>query len=338
MTYTHLRLEEREKVYALKEQGISLQKIGKKLGRSAGTISRELKRNAKYGAAYLPCRAQRLSDKRGWKQRYKAPLKNPLVFLYVRKHLREDNWSPDEIAGRLPLEHPGYSISYETIYRYIYSKRMRRYGYWQYLTLGRRKRMSKGGRRVRNEYSSKIPGSVSIDLRPQEVSDRVKVGHWETDNVIGKQTDKSALSTTVERIILFTLMNKLTDRSAKSKTDAVVKRLKKFPKRLRKTVTEDNGAENSYHQELSERLQMDVYFCHAYHSWERGTNENTNGRIRRYIPKGVSIDNISDDVIEEIERKLNATPRKKLGYLTPYEKMDEVLKALPDQQTVALPL
>lgn len=337
MKYTHLSLEEREKLYALKEQGISLQKIGKKLGRSAGTLSRELRRNAKYGAAYIPCRAQKLSDKRGWKQRYKAPLKNPLVFLYVRKHLREDNWSPDEIAGRLPLDHPGQSVSYETIYRYVYSRKMRRYQYWQYLTLGRRKRMGKGGRRVRNAYQGKIPGSISIDVRPHEVEERIEVGHWETDNVIGKQGGKSALSTTVERIILFTLMNKLANRSAREKTDAVVKRLKEFPKGLRKTVTEDNGSENSYHQELSERLQLDVYFCHAYHSWEKGTNENTNGRIRRYIPKGISIDDITDEEIEEIERKLNATPRKKLGYLTPYEKMDEVLKGLPER-TVALPL
>lgn len=334
MSYKHLSLEEREKLYALKSHGLSLREIGKRLKRSGTTLGRELKRNAKYGTAYIPCRAQKLADKRGWKQRYKAPLKNPLVFLYVRTHLREDNWSPDEIAGRLKLDHPGESVSYETIYRYIYSRRMRRYEYWQYLTLGRRKRMSKGGRRVRQEYSGKIPGSVSIDFRPQEVSDRIEVGHWETDNVIGCQTDKSALSTTVERIILLTLVDKLFDRSARTKVDAVVNRLSKFPEDLRKTVTEDNGSENSYHQELSERLQLDVFFCHAYHSWEKGTNENTNGRLRRYIPKGVSIDQITEDQVKEVERKLNSTPRKKLGYLTPYEKMNEVLS----KDTAALPV
>lgn len=334
MSYKHLSLEEREKLYALNGQGLSLREIGKRLKRSDTTLGRELKRNAKYGVEYIPCRAQRLSDKRGWRQRYKAPLKKPLIFLYVREHLREDRWSPDVIAGRLKLDHPGESISYETIYRYIYSKRMRRYEYWQYLTLGRRKRMKKGGRRVRSEYSGKIPGSVSIDLRPQAVNDRVEAGHWETDNVIGKQTDKSALSTTVERIILLTLVDKLVDRSARVKTDAVVKRLSKFPEDLRKTITQDNGAENSYHQEIADKLSLDVFFCHSYASWEKGTNENTNGRLRRYIPKGVSIDEITEDQVKEVERKLNSTPRKKLGYLTPYEKMDEVLS----KGTAALPL
>lgn len=334
MGYKHLSLEEREKLYALKSQGLSLRDIGKKLKRPDSTLGRELKRNAKYGVPYIPCRAQRLSDRRGFRQRYKAPLKNPLVFLYVRKHLREDNWSPDEISGRIKLDHPGQSVSYETIYRYIYSGRMKRFEYWQYLTLGRRKRMGKGGRRVRNEYSGKIPGSISIDLRPQEVSDRVEAGHWETDNVIGQQTDKSALSTTVERTLLFTLVDKLADRSARAKLDTVVKGLSGFPEYLRKTVTGDNGAENSYHLELAERLKVAVFFCHAYHSWEKGTNENTNGRLRRYIPKGVSIDGITEEQVKGVERKLNSTPRKKLGYLTPYEKMNEELS----KGSAALPL
>lgn len=334
MNYKHLSLEEREKLYALKEQGFSLRKIARKLKRSDATLGRELRRNAKYGTVYIPCRAQRLSDKRGFRQRCRAPLKNPLVFLYVREHLREDRWSPDEISGRIRLDHPGQSVSYETIYRYIYSGRMKRFKYWQYLTLGRKKRMSKGGRKVRNEYSGKIPGAISIDLRPQVVSDRVEVGHWETDNVIGRQTDRSALSTTVERTLLFALVDKLTDRSARAKVDTVVKGLSNFPESLRKTITEDNGSENSYHLELAERLELDVFFCHAYHSWEKGTNENTNGRLRRYIPKGVSIDGITEEQVKAIERRLNSTPRKKLGYLTPYEKMNEVLS----KDTAALPV
>lgn len=321
--YRHLSLEEREKLYAFQKMGLSQREIGKRLKRSQGNLSRELARNAKYGAEYIPCRAQRLSDKRGWRQRCHAPLKNPLVFLYVREHLRL-GWSPDEISGRLKLDHPGYSISYEAIYRYIYSKRMGRYKYWEYLTLGRNKRMSKGGRRVRSEYSGKIPGSISIDLRPEIVAARLRVGDWETDNIIGKLTDKTALSVTVERVTKLTLLTKLLDRLAVTKGDALVRRLGVFPKRIRLTLTTDNGSENSNHQQISESLDLLMFFCHAYHSWEKGTVENQNGRIRRFIPKGISIDTFSEEYIREVEIRLNSTPRKCLGYLTPYEKMNQL--------------
>ena len=332
-SYKHLSLEEWEKLFAFKSQGLSLREIGRRLKRSQSSLTRELKRNAKYGAEYIPCRAQRLSDKRGWRQRYRAPLKNPLVFLYVRVHLRNPyNWTPDQIAGRLKLDHPGYSISYEAIYRYTYSKKMRRYKYWQYLVLGRKKRMNKQGRSVHRD--GKIPGSISIDLRPEVVASRSRVGDWETDNIIGKQTDKTVLSVTVERLTRLTVITKLENRTAKIKTKAVIKRLVRYPKRARATLTADNGKENSYHLKISQITGMAMYFCHAYHSWEKGTVENTNGRIRRFIPKGISIDQITEEQIKEVEIRMNSTPRKCLGYLTPYERMSQVLS----KETDALPV
>lgn len=327
--YRHLSLEEREKLYACRKMGLSLREIGRRLKRSQSNLSRELQRNAKYGAEYIPCRAQGVSNRRALRQRYRAPLKNPKVFLFVREHLRE-GWSPDEIAGRLPIVHPGESVSYETIYRYIYSKKMRRYKYWEYLTLGRKKRMKKNGRGVRRDASGKIPGSISIDLRPEVVSSRLRVGDWETDNIIGKLTDKTALSVTVERMTKLTLMTKLLDRLAVTKRDALVRRLGVFPKRIRLTLTTDNGSENSCHQEISSKLELLMFFCHSYHSWEKGTVENQNGRIRRYIPKGVSIDDISEGYIKEVERRINSTPRKCLGYLTPYERISQVLSKVSD--------
>lgn len=324
-SYQHLSLEEREKLYAFQQLGLSLREIGRRLKRSQSSVTRELQRNAKYGAEYIPCRAQRLSDRRGFKQRYQAPLKNPLVFLYVREHLRA-GWTPDEIAGRLPVAYPGESISYETIYRYIYSKRMRRYQYWQYLTLGRKKRMKKNGRSVHR--NSKILEAKSIDLRPEIVNLRTRVGDWETDGMEGKKTDQTVVSATVERLAHLTLLNKLTDRSAETKTQAVVTRLLRYPKEVRLTLTADNGTENSYHQELAKLTGLDVFFCHAYHSWEKGTVENTIGRVRRYIPKGTSIDDLTEQQITEVEYRLNSTPRKCLGYLTPYEKMSELISGL----------
>jgi IS30 family transposase len=330
--YGHLSLEEREKLYALKSQGISMREIGRILGRSDTTVGRELDRN-RTGLGkraneylifrYIPCKAHQKALQRGVKQRTKAPLKETLIWLYVREHLRKPYcWTPEEIAGRLPLEHPGKSICTEAIYRYIYSKGAQQYKLWKSLVNQRKKRMRKGGRAV--QRASKIPGAINIDLRPETVALREETGHWETDNVIGKQTDQFALSVTVERLTRLTLLS-LTKKSSAAKTEAVVKRLSAFPGKARLTLTADNGAENTNHQQISSRLKMDVFFCHAYHSWEKGTVENTNGRIRRSVPKGVSLDTITEDQIKTLEYQLNATPRKCLGYLTPYEKMQEVL-------------
>lgn len=195
---------------------------------------------------------------------------------------------------------------------------------WQYLPLARKKRMRKDGRRVRRK--GKIPKAVSIEKRPPEVETRRSIGHWETDNIIGKITDDTALSVTVERLTRVTLMTKLTNRTAQTKTDAVVVRLKKFPGSLRLTLTADNGSENSYHKKITQETGMAVYFTHAYASWEKGTVENTNGRIRRFIKKGRSIDTVSEEEVMEIEHTLNSTPRKCLDFLTPYEKMHQLIQ------------
>lgn len=332
-TYTQLTLVERERLYALKEQGLSLRTIAKELGRSHTSLSRELRRNVKYGIEYfnnqyLPCKAEALARKRKVKQRKKASLKNPTIYLFVRKHLKEDGWSPETIAGRLPRVHPEEHITKETIYRYIYSRRYHPRGNGvekqkplsAYLPLSRKKRMKLNGRRVLRH--GKIPFAVSIEKRPQSILKRKRIGHWETDNVVGKATDKTALSVTVERKILFTLITKLADRSAVTKKNALVSRLSKYP---RKTLTTDNGKENTYHQQVAKDLGIAMYFCHAYASWEKGTVENTNGRIRRFIPKGVSIDTIDEETILALEEKLNHTPRKRLNFMTPCEKMQLAL-------------
>lgn len=330
--YKHLSLEEREKLFLLKEQGKSLREIGRLLDRSDATIGRELKRN-KTGLGkrsreylvfkYIPCKAHAKAVKRGVKQRTKAPLKETLIWLFAREHLRQPlPWTPEEISGRLPKIHPGKSICTEAIYQYIYSKQARKYKLWKYLVNGRRKRMKKGGRSVHR--ASKIPFAVSIDQRPEVVSKRARVGDWETDNVIGKQTDKTALSVTVERLTRLTMLS-LTSKSAEGKTTGLIKRLRGFPNQARLTLTADNGAENTNHKKIKQNLGLDVFFCHAYHSWEKGTVENTNGRIRRAIPKGTSLDSLTDNQIKVLEYRLNSTPRKCLGYLTPHEKMMEVL-------------
>lgn len=322
--FKQLTLEEREQLYLWRNQEVKWREIGRRLNRDHSGLIKEWERNTRF-VAYLPATAQKRAERKIVEQRRKAPLKSMQVWLYVQEHLRKPYyWTPEEIAGRLSIDYPMLSIHHETIYRYIYSKKAKQYKLWEHLPLSRKKRMHKGGRSV--QKSSKIPNAALIDTRPAIVAARQEYGHWETDNVIGCASDDTALSVTVERIVKLTRIAKV-PRTANGKTKAVIQQLRKYPKKVRKTITTDNGGENTNHQNITEKLHMPVYFCHPYHSWEKGTVENTNGRLRRFIPKGMSIDNFSEKQIKAVENWLNNTPRKCLQYLTPYEKMQQVLQS-----------
>ena len=331
--YKHLNLEEREKLYALNMQKISLRDIAVQLNRPHTTLSRELRRNKRFLSPYIPCQAHTYAKRRIQLQRATARLKSQEIYDYVLEKLKL-KWSPETIAGRLPLDKPGLTIHFETIYRFIYRDSQRGYYLWTQLTHARKRRMKKLGRGV-VKYGGKIPDAVSIDLRPQEVNERRSAGHWETDNVEGRRTDTAVLSTTVERVTRYTIVSKLRDKTADAKLDALVGRLSIFPGFLRQTTTTDNGGENWKHKEITKALSMLMYFCHAYHSWEKGTNENTNGRLRRYIPKGRSIDLLSDKEVAAVEYALNNTPRKCLGFLTPDEAMTLESRKLAIKRGVA---
>jgi transposase, IS30 family len=307
-------LKEREILFALLWQKAPLRTIGKVLKRSHTTLSREVRRNTEYARLYVACKAQDYADFRLHQQRQQARLKSPEIYAYVweKLHLR---WSPEIIAGRLAIDLPGRSIHHESIYRYIYRNGLG-LRLWQYLTHARKRRMKRHGRRIKP--AGKIPDAVSIDLRPLEVDKREIAGHWETDNLLGKQTDKTAISTTVERVTRYTLLTKVA-KTAEAKKEALIGRLLFFPKQLQQTITTDNGAENASHKAVTTALSMPVYFCHAYHSWEKGSVENMNGRIRRYIPKGKSIDSLTAEEVAVVEQQLNSTPRKCLEFLTPEE-------------------
>lgn len=319
--YKHLSLEERERIFGFRQKGLSLQDIAKLLHRNVGTISRELGRHSKYGKRYLPCHAQREAVRVGLRQRRRSALKNPTVFLYVRTKLRNELWSPEIIAGRLKIDHPDQSICFETIYRYIYlNPRTKRDRLWQYLELHRRKRMVKNGRKVK-EYT-KLTEAIPIQLRPEHINNRSEVGHWETDNMEGKRSDKTAISVTIERLLRLTKLTKLEGHTAKVKTDAVITRLQEERKtnpNLVRSITFDRGPENSGYKEIAKKLDVEIYGCNPYHSWEKGGVENMNKRIRRFIPKGSSVEFITQQYLNILETKLNSTPRKVLNYLTPFE-------------------
>lgn len=319
MKYTQLKESERVVIEILLEEGKSMRTIAKRLDRDVGTISREIERNRNQNSGqYSAKKAHKKSVKRLKDQRHKAPLKNPKVFLYVREKLRE-LWTPEEIAGRLSIDFPEESIHHETIYRYIYNtKKTRGMKLWQYLKYHRKKRMRKFGRKVQK---SNIEDVVRIDERNKSVLLRNQVGHWETDNMGGKTKDISAFSGTVERKTRYTILDVLENRKSTTKTESLVTDLCEFPKSFVQTITTDNGSENSDHKRWTEKMETKVYFCNPYHSWEKGSVENMFTRVRRYIPKGMSIDKVSKKQAKAIQNKLNNTPRKCLNYSTPNETM-----------------
>lgn len=331
--YHQLTLLEREKIFVWNEAGVSVREIGRRLNRNPGTISRELQRNATGSGKnsreyltfkYIPIKAQEKATKRAVKQRTKAPLKSPAIFLYVREHLRRPYyWTPEEIAGRLSLDHPDLSIDDETIYRYIYGKKQKRMKLWTHLRHHRKRRMKHQGRKVKG--CGKLPTALPIEQRPEEANTREEEGHWETDNVGTIKTDKTGISASVERKTRVFRLRKLTDGKAGTKRKILVAQIKKEDPRMRKTMTIDRGAENSQHATFTKQTNMPVYACNAYHSWEKGSIENGIGRARFFIPKGASVDYLTQKDLTRIENIMNNTPRKILGYLTPNEVYEKIL-------------
>lgn len=186
--------------------------------------------------------------------------------------------------------------------------------------------MKKNGRKVK-EYS-KLSEAIPIQERPEHINNRSEVGHWETDNLEGKRSDKTAISVTVERLMRKTKLSKLSSHTAQVKTDAVINNLtdeRKINHDFVKSVTFDRGPENSGYKEIGEKLEVQTYACNPYHSWEKGGVENMNKRIRRFIPKGISVEEITQDYLNLLEDKLNNTPRKCLNYLTPNEFQKKLL-------------
>jgi IS30 family transposase len=240
----------------------------------------------------------------------------------------KDGYSPEQIAGRLSKDHPEFSLSHEAIYQYIYSQVYRngygkmKHGYHDlrpYLKRRHKRRTKKGMRKSQRIWR---PKGISIDLRPKEIESREVLGHWETDSMVSKKS-RVGLNTLVERKTGLVFITKVKDGTSETTKDVVVERLGTLPKQFRKTITSDNGSENFAYDEAEKILELDWYFAHPYHSWERGTNENTNGLIRWYLPKGTDFATISNETIRLIEDALNNRPRKRLGWKTPLEAFNE---------------
>jgi transposase, IS30 family len=315
--YKHLSQDEREQLAQMYWEQKSLKEIAGALRRAKSTISRELKRNsAPTYNRYTPCRAQVRSSERKSQANSHQRLKNDQIQQYMREKLAQD-WSPELIAGRLKMELPGCSISHEAIYQYIYHPRTpNRLEMISHLRHAHRKRKAKGLNR--KEQKTKIPNRIPIEGRPKTVEHRRQFGHWEGDSLVSRKS-QAALNSLTERKSRLLLLTRLDRKGAAETNQAIIRRLKGFSESSRRTLTLDNGSENTQHEKLTARLGIRCFFAHPYSSWERGTNEHINGLIRWYLPKGTDFAKITKEQITQIEYRINNRPRKCLGFKTPLE-------------------
>lgn len=314
--YQQLDRKERERIFRLKQRGKNNVFIARELKRDKATIGRELKRNYYYTLnQYLPDTAQRKADKRKIKGRKKKYVdKSPALKKKIIKQLRAGD-SPDLIAGRAKcLKKP--HLNAESIYQFIYSLEGRKMNLRQYLIRAHRIRHHKRGRKSRHDNC--IPNRVDISKRPKIVEKRKQFGHWEDDLIIYNHHQR-ALSTQVERKTRKVIISKPQDLTAKEKSKCLLRRFRVLPPQARKTMTRDNGRENTDHKTVTEAIGLKFYFARSYTSWQRGTNENRNGLIRFFLPRSTNLDQVTAAEIKKIENKINNRPMKCLGYQTPNE-------------------
>ena len=297
------------------------------MGRHKSTLSREIS-NGKLGrAGYRALTSQVfIEERKHIAKRLKKISSNSLLESEIHKYLRI-KWSPEQIANRLKMEYPNkpsMQISHESIYTYLYvlpRGELRK----ELLTCLRQERSLRRKRGNTHSKRGQIPNMISIEERPQEVENRSIPGHWEGDLIVGKNT-KSALGTLVERTTRTTILVPLKEKDAKSVRKAFAKETKKLPKQMKLSLTYDRGKEMSEHELFTKQTKIQVYFAHPQSPWERGTNENTNGLIRQYFPKGTDFSKITRKEIKAVQDSLNGRPRKVLKYLTPFEVFESLLR------------
>jgi IS30 family transposase len=302
----HLTLAEREILYRLKKKGRSKAEIAEMMGRHRSTIYRELKRNTGQ-RGYRPKQAQRLADKRHLACHRPRKLGDACLHQYVEERL-EKRWSPDQIAGRSRQDfarQPSRCLSRQTIYHWIED----RAPFW-------RSWLRRGGRPP--EKRGKLTDYVRIDGRPDVINRRRRYGDWEGDTMVGKGR-RSALATLVERKSGYARIGRADNMRADTVRRVLVRRMRSLPAALRRSVTFDNGKEFAEHRQLAQILNLETYFALPYRSWQRGTNENTNGLLRQFFPKGTDFSRISHQVVARVETLLNERPRRRLDYRTPAE-------------------
>lgn len=322
MNYHRLSESEREEISRMLAQGCSFGDIARFLGRSASTVSNEVNAGGCnryiYRATRAHKRAQRKASKRKlWKRKM---ILRPRLRRYVHAKLNL-RWSPEEIARKIAKEYPldmTMRISPEAIYAYIYvlPKGALKKELLACLRRERKRRHKRKNQAQEAVGRGKIQDMLSIEERPKEVADRIVPGHWEGDLLIGKNR-QSALGSLVERTTRTTILVPLKNRTAEAVRKAFAKEAKKLPAQMRLSMTYDQGKEMAEHKLFTKETHMQVYFAHPASLWERGTNENTNGIIRQFFPKGTDFSKISRREVKQVQHLLNGRPRKVLDFATP---------------------
>jgi len=312
--YKHLSVEERDRLSVLKGKGLSLRAISRSLKRSPSTLSRELKRNAPpiRSGYYLSHRAHQRYVVRNQQRARRLRLKTKRIRAYILRQLKR-GWSPELISGRLGHLRPKQTIGPEAIYQWIYTEAT---DLIPCLVRHHRQRLAFG--HSHRHAKNHIPGRVSINKRPKVVNQRKQFGHWETDTMVSRQS-KVALRALAERQSRFAKLGKLKRKTAPQMSHSLNRALCRFPQKARRSLTYDNGTENTNHLETNQALGTKSFFCAPFHSWEKGTVENTIGLVRRHLPKKTDLAKVSPKKLRSIERWLNNRPRKCLGFQTPAE-------------------
>ena len=317
-SYRHLSAEERETLSLGLARGHSLRAMATVLGRAPCPVSRELARNAVRGP-YRACTAHTLASARARQPRRSRKLLDPWLWQYVRTHLAE-GCSPEQIAGRLHRAYPddmGKQLSAETIYAGLYGL-PRGTLRSELLAALRQARKARRPRARGTDRRGQIPNMNTIAKRTENVATRTVPGHWEDDRIRGARNG-SAVGTLVERTTRLVILARMTGTDARSAREGFTKKLRHVPALLRQTLTYDRGKEMAEHERLAARLAIRIFFADPYSPWQRGTNENTNGLLRQYLPKGTDLSGYTQRELNAIAHRLNTRPRKCLDFATPLE-------------------
>jgi IS30 family transposase len=310
--YTQLTIRERYTIEDLIQEGKPQNYIAEKLGRNKGTISRELKRNINKGGKYCAENAEIIKNEKCKRERFHNF--TGLVESVIEEKLAI-HWSPEQISANLKNKY-NIHVSYELIYQYLAFNREQ--GGTLYKLLPHRgKKYKKRNIKTRKRVWKEAKKRRSIDDRPSIVTEKSKIGHWEGDTVESKG-HQGGIGTFVDIKSKFLIMRKVKDKSSQAMKNAVMNGFKNYPK-IVKTFTFDNGTEFALHDQIEEDLGVKVYFTHPYSPWERGLNENTNGLIRKFYPKGTDFSEVKDAELLHVQNLINERPRKSLNYKTPKE-------------------
>lgn len=323
----HLSIAEREEISRALARGESLRRIARGLGRPASTVSREVRRHggrARYRAGSAEARAWSLGTR---PKPCKLACQAALRVAVARKLCLK--WSPEQIAEWLKRRYPGRTVmhvSHETIYRslFIQARGLLKKELLSHLRAGHRYRRRRQANTAAQQSLGPIPAAISIRERPAEVEDRAVPGHWEGDLIVG--TNNSYIATLVERRSRFVLLAKLEDRGTATVVAALTRKMRRLPRELRLSLTWDRGSEMAQHGEFTLATDMQVYFCDPQSPWQRGSNENTNGLLRQYFPKGTDLSIHSQRRLDAVARQMNGRPRETLGFRSPAEVLAETLR------------